>query len=135
MESSIKIKQGQIDFTGLVLPYKSYVAILNQTGTAAPTPTVIYNDLSGAIVWTYSSVGGYVGTLTGAFTESKTTCIIVNGQAGSGLIGCNRVSDNVISLTTSNSTTAAPSNGMLFDATIEVRVYNSEEMLWKTLSK
>ena len=31
MESSIKIKQGQIDFTGLVLPYKSYVAILNQT--------------------------------------------------------------------------------------------------------
>lgn len=46
-----------------------YRAILNQTGTNAPVATVIDNTLGGDIVWTYSTVGRYNGTLVGAFID------------------------------------------------------------------
>jgi len=49
-----------------------YVATLVQTGTAAPVATVLENGLSGAVVWTRTGKGIYVGTLTGAFTSGKT---------------------------------------------------------------
>jgi hypothetical protein len=52
---------------------KTYKAILNQTGTSAPTvTTLILNELSAAIVWAYTSEGVYTGTLVGAFTSDKT---------------------------------------------------------------
>ncbi len=52
---------------------KTYKAILNQAGTAAPTvTTLILNELSAAIVWAYTSPGVYTGTLVGAFTADKT---------------------------------------------------------------
>ena len=61
------------DFALQSRPYKSYVAILTQTGTAAPTvATVLDNTLGGTIVWTRTAAGNYTGTLTGAFTASKT---------------------------------------------------------------
>jgi hypothetical protein len=52
---------------------KKYVALLTQTSTSAPTATVLDNTI-GSIVWTRSSAGTYVGTLTGAFIASKTWC-------------------------------------------------------------
>lgn len=52
-------------------PYKSYKAIVNQSGTAAPTMTILENTI-GTIVWTYFSAGLYVGTLADAFTNGKT---------------------------------------------------------------
>ena len=55
--------------------YKIYAAFLNQTSTNAPTATILENTLGGDIVWTYNSVGQYVGTLVGAFTTNRTVCI------------------------------------------------------------
>lgn len=104
--------------------YKTYIGILNQSSTSAPTVTVINNELSSAIVWTYSSVGGYVGTLIGAFTNNKTSINFTNGQAGNGIYGSYRLSDNAINITSSNSTTGVASDGMIWNATIEIRVYN-----------
>lgn len=49
--------------------FRSYVATLQQTGTNAPTATVLYNDL-GNIVWTRDAVGRYFGTLAGAFQST-----------------------------------------------------------------
>jgi len=51
--------------------YLKYVALLTQSGTSAPTATVLENTLGGTVVWSYLSVGQYVGTLTGAFVENK----------------------------------------------------------------
>lgn len=56
---------------------KIYTAIMQQAGTAAPTATILKNDI-GNIIWTRNDVGAYQGTLTGAFPSGKT--IALTGQ-------------------------------------------------------
>lgn len=51
--------------------YKVYTALMSQSGTNAPTVNILENTLGGDIVWTYSGVGSYQGTLTGAFPSGK----------------------------------------------------------------
>jgi hypothetical protein len=58
--------------------YKSYVGLISQTGTAAPTVTVFKNTLGGTVVWTRNSAGNYTGTLAGAFTIGKTVVPTTN---------------------------------------------------------
>lgn len=53
-----------------ILGYRSYTALLNQTGIDAPVATVLDNTL-GNIVWTRDGVGEYTGTLTGAFGDGS----------------------------------------------------------------
>lgn len=61
-----------------VLPYKArYEALLTQTTTSAPVATILSNNMSGDIVWSYSAVGQYIGTLTGAFPAGKTAIELV----------------------------------------------------------
>ena len=50
-----------------------YVASITQAGTDDPVATVIKSTLSAVIVWTRTSSGVYLGTLTGAFVAGKTT--------------------------------------------------------------
>ena len=50
--------------------YKVYTGLMSQTGTNAPTVSVLENTI-GNIVWTYSGVGSYQGTLVGAFPSGK----------------------------------------------------------------
>ena len=50
---------------------KAYTVFLSQTGTNAPTATVLKDDLA-VPVWAYSAVGTYTLTKTGAFTVNKT---------------------------------------------------------------
>jgi len=52
--------------------YDVYTAILTQSGTSAPTATVLENTLGGTVVWSYNDAGQYIATLTGAFTTNKT---------------------------------------------------------------
>jgi len=52
--------------------YDVYTAILTQTGTSAPTATVLENTLGGTVVWSYVTGGTYQATLSGAFTANKT---------------------------------------------------------------
>jgi hypothetical protein len=54
------------------LHFQSYVAKLSQVATGDPTPTVAGNSLTGAVVWTRTSTGTYLGTLAAAFTLGKT---------------------------------------------------------------
>lgn len=54
------------------LGYKVYTALLTQSGTDAPTATVLQNTLGGTVIWTRDSQGTYYGTLSGAFTTGKT---------------------------------------------------------------
>lgn len=54
------------------LPYKSYVALISQSGTSAPTANVILNELGGTVVWSRAGAGQYLATLSGAFTSGKT---------------------------------------------------------------
>lgn len=110
--------------------YKVYAALFSQVGTAAPTVTVLNNTI-GTIVWTYSTIGTYYGTLTGAFTGTVPTVIVPMGYEGSisfgeglgGYYGINKVSSNQILLRTGDPGNGT-SNNLLFNQFIEIRVYN-----------
>ena len=100
---------------------KKYVALLSQTGTSAPTATVLDNTLGGTLVWSYDGVGSYIGTLTGAFTLDKTSVMISGVYKGSasGL----RKTNNTIQITTTATSTNTEANALLDSTTIEIKVY------------
>lgn len=82
--------------------YKSYVALLTQSGTDAPVATVLENTLGGTVVWTRGGVGDYVGTLVGAFPASKTCCFVSpsyeDPTAGAVTLSLKRGSDDYVRL-------------------------------------
>jgi len=111
---------------GLIKPFKSYVAQLDQPGdTSAPVATVMENNLGGAIVWTRTGVGEYLGTLTGAFTVNKTAPDInmLPLEIGSEVVpSFKRASANTMTLNVYEADGSTPSEG--FTATVFITVYN-----------
>ena len=106
-----------------VVPYKKYVALMTQTGSAAPTVVVLENTI-GDIVWTRASTGLYRGTLIGAFTLDKTSAMM-SVTLTDGIVNVFRFSDDVVRVATTNlhSPTAAYHDNHLSNNTIEIRVY------------
>lgn len=101
--------------------YKKYVAMLTQTSTSAPTAKVLENTLGGTVVWTYSSTGVYVGTLTGAFTADKSPVILTSNNSGVTLTGGASGSTNFVGIETKVNGTLT--DGSMTDSFIEIRVY------------
>lgn len=101
-------------------PYKTYAALLTQTGTAAPVATVMENGI-GAIVIARTGVGVYTMTLTGAFTTGKTAVNI--SHMGAGKVTAALTSANVITISTVDATPVA-ADAILNGTLVEVRVYN-----------
>lgn len=64
--------------------FKEYTAIISQTGTAAPSATIITNLLSAPPLLARTAEGTYTFTLTSAFTANKTiaTCDVVAMAVG-----------------------------------------------------
>ena len=96
--------------------YKSYVALLSQSSTAAPTATELENSI-GSILWSRSAAGSYTATLNGAFPSGKTFVRINPSSVGGAAIAL-RSGDNIITVTT------ASSDGVLSLNPFEIRVYN-----------
>ena len=116
---------GTVALVETVRPYKVYTALLSQSGTSAPTATVLENTL-GTVVWTRSNTGQYVGTLTGAFTDQK-TIIFVNRSNPAATAFDTNMAANVININTVGYTTFSNSayvDGQTNSASIEIRVYN-----------
>lgn len=105
-----------------IRPYKVYTAMLTQTSTSAPTAKVLENTLGGTLVWTYSSIGVYVGTLTGAFTVDKSPIILTSNNSGVTLTGGASGSTNFVGIETRTGGTLT--DGLMTDSFIEIRVYN-----------
>lgn len=105
-----------------VKEYLEYSAILNQSGTDAPVATVLKNDLGGTVVWSRSSVGVYVGTLSSAFPASKTQIIL-------GTLDPSEPEQSHVSLANTNSITIttyiidAETDNLLNNTTLIIRVY------------
>ena len=102
------------------LPYTSLVQLLNQTGTAAPVATEVYNNTGQTFTWSYVSNGIYRITATGTpFAIGKTVVLLNSGNNGSGVWydpRWSRISDTIIEVTsTDNSIT----NG-----SFEIKIYN-----------
>jgi len=99
--------------------YEVYTALLTQSGTDAPVATVLENNLGGTVVWTYVGDSDYRGTLSGAFTQTKTVIFWQTGYDAVAKFDCYRLNDNAIEI--QNPDTGL--DGTLNYRTIEIRVY------------
>ncbi len=105
---------------------KVYRALLSQSGTNAPTATVLENTL-GNIVWEYVSTGVYNGTLIGAFYINKTTPTDIAARLGSDIFNSvigDYFSNDVYQIKTYVGTDLSEfANNILSNAYIEILVY------------
>ena len=109
--------------------YLLYTALISQSGTNAPTVTILENTLSAPIVWTRIDVGVYNGTLASPFLSNKTFANINTSGQLTPLpmtldvyhrrIG--RIADNIIQIITGDAVDYA--DGLLDFTEIEIRVY------------
>jgi hypothetical protein len=101
--------------------YKIYNALLTQSSTSDPTATILGANQVGTIVWVRSGLGAYTGTLSGAFTSSKTFILV--GQNADGITAnCFRSDANTVTLKTYLTSTGGSFDGFT-DLSIEIRVY------------
>ena len=101
-------------------PYKSYTALLTQSGTSAPVATVLENTV-GTITITRSGTGEYTITSSGLFTLNKTTFDITPIQ---GFIKQSALSSINTIVFETRDTSNATSDGLLASKKLEIRVYN-----------
>lgn len=101
--------------------YKSYVASLSQSGTSAPTATVMYNDI-GTITPTYVAPGQYSFTSSGLFTSQKTFSVINQTDEASTFTTV-YFSTNRIDVRSYETLTETSANDLLSGTSIEIRVY------------
>jgi len=138
--STVQIDNLKSYFSSIFAPlpnYKVYRALATQSGTSAPTMTILENTFEakyGRIVWTFVDKGIYYGTLTGVFTTSKLFLLNPSGSGSFilrstsfdsiGTYSINRKSDNILELRSYNSTLNQLDNSILNNAPIEIIVYN-----------
>ena len=116
---------GTIALEETVKPYKVYTALLTQSGTSAPTATVLENKLGGTVTWSYVSTGQYRATLTGAFTSAKTVCFTTRQYSGTNAMHtfyASRNNNDSVDVLVLNASGGVDS--ILSGASIEIRVYN-----------
>lgn len=124
-QTALNLKQGSN-------PYKSYQAVLTQTSTSAPTATVLNNDFGATtFTWARTSAGIYTVTANAvSFTANKTTVTLSQPLVGLVTYTATITSTTVVTLTTSLQTvvatvlTSTPSDILLSNTLIEIRVYN-----------
>jgi hypothetical protein len=68
------------EILGLTTAIKKYVAFLNQTGTNAPTATIVENTLGAIPTFSRTDVGEYFMTCPGVFTVGKTVVFCGNSS-------------------------------------------------------
>lgn len=105
-----------------LLGYKSYVALLTQTGTSAPSAIVLDNSLGFTPVWSYDSQGSYFLTYSGGFTTNKTT-VLINQNRSNRHNAAYWNDSNSITVETSVISTNTLADDILENTLIEIRVY------------
>ena len=94
--------------------------MISQTGTSAPTATVIANNgITGLLTWIRNANGDYSLTSSATpFTSGKTIVFVNGGSAENNHdIAWNRISDSEIKILTHNS------DNKLINGSLEIRVY------------
>lgn len=103
---------------------KIYKALMNQSGSNAPVPTILKNTL-GNIVWTRLDTGVYDGTLANAFGLTNTWLMIQiqNEPNFTSSQAISHVDENTIRLST-NLPSGAESDDILANTSIEINIFN-----------
>jgi hypothetical protein len=121
---------GDLTVTGdtNIRPYKVYSALVSQTSTNDPTGTVLHSTFDSTLTWTRSYSGRYTLTSTGEFTSGKVFVIFSqNAALGTSSNPCHynwqRNDSSTIYVESLNSA-GATADGLLYNTSVEVRVYN-----------
>lgn len=105
-----------------------YRGLLTQTGTSAPTVKVLENNLGGTLVWTYSGVGDYLVTLSGAFPDGDKVFARIGTSYGTEVGGQGAFyynNANSLGLASQkNGSLSGAENGCFTDAPVEILIYS-----------
>lgn len=118
------------DFANSVKGYKSYVALLTQSGTDAPEATVLENSLGIDITFSYVSTGVYAGAIDQPiFTSPDQYTVIENCATTDGgdtyVVETAPAFFDVLFLSsTVNGTVADDAVGVNSPTILEIRIYN-----------
>lgn len=104
--------------------YKSYIALISQTGTNAPTANVLENELGGSITFSYLSPGIYQADSNSLFTAGKTTTSISGCNKSDAILNFFSYDKDVCPLFSYHLFTSANANDIIQRTTIEIRVYD-----------
>lgn len=106
---------------------RSYIALLNQTGTAAPVATILHNTLEGIPVWTRTGAGAYVATLAGQFPSNKTTVMAstLNIPPSKKIAGGTNSSPNSIIVYQTGAASPYTGTDTMVNVVVEIKVYNN----------
>jgi len=114
------------------LPYRSYQALVTQSGTSAPTVDVRQNTLGTTVSWTRTGVGLYKMTAADpVFTSGKTAIIISSpklplvsvSENGAGASTTVRIIQTFVSSVVATVLTAVATDGLMNSMLVEIRVY------------
>lgn len=100
-------------------PYKSYVALLNQSGTDAPTATVLENNTGLTFTPSYDDVGLYFLEPDTAPASDKVAVFCTNGAAAGDVFALWR--EDKLNISTRSS--GAPTDSILSNSAVEIRIY------------
>jgi len=107
-------------------PYTSYVQLLTQNGTAAPTGPILQNTAGITITWAYTSSGKYAATYSTPLKDinkAAISCSQTIKNSGGGVIVNVTASSASGFNATCNDTTNAGVNSQLLAAVLEIRIY------------
>jgi hypothetical protein len=100
---------------------QTYVALLTQSGTAAPTASVLAENI-GIITWTRTNVGQYLGTPISPL-DALNTFVIIGNVEHDYLASAYVNSDGNIVVHTTKTQNHAHTDSKLRNSPIEVRIY------------
>lgn len=106
-----------------IVPFKTFICVLNQSGTSAPTVTGGYSDLSGTLTFTRTAVGTYL--ITNSVAEFTTNKTFIFHTPGTGTIikyyAHQMTSTTQISILTLDSSGTA-ADGLITNNSFEIKI-------------
>jgi hypothetical protein len=119
---NVQVVKDYVD-SSVVRPYKSYVAMITQSGTANPNAVIMENTLGFVPVWSRVGAGHYRATFAGGFPSHKTYLNFQISRADPNFSWTSSMiaiaSDEVMLALLKNGVNTDESGGL-----IEIRVYN-----------
>ena len=109
----------------VALGYTCYTAILNQSGLAAPVPTVLKNDTSRTFTWIYQNLGEYVIQADSSIFNASTTLVFGNiGLRSKAEYFRWRVTDPIKIEITAFDKDGNPADDVFENGSFEIRIYS-----------
>jgi hypothetical protein len=106
---------------GAAIASQSYVALLTQSGTDAPSANILASNI-GTITWTRTAQGQYLGTMSTALRVENTFVFIGNVEHDNLAVAYVNSDGNIVVRTT-NTQNHQHTDSKLINSPIEVRIY------------